>query len=71
MDADLFVVTVDACPLRGFASHAGAADPGEDRGDDPVTQGEQGGDRARGQGRDVVVAGSAGQGGELFGAQFT
>ena len=42
VDADSFVVTVDACPVRGFASHAGAAHRGEDRGDDLVAEGEQG-----------------------------
>src|SRR6476659_6470719 len=50
IDTDSFVVTVDAGPVRGFASHAGAAQPGEDRGDDLVAQGEQGGDRALGSG---------------------
>jgi hypothetical protein len=34
VDADLFVVAVDAGPVCGFASHARAAQPGEDRGDD-------------------------------------
>ena len=45
--------------IRGFASHLRAADPGEDRGDDLVAEGEQGGDGARSQGRDVVAAGLA------------
>ena len=41
IDAESFVVTVDACPVRGFASHAGAAHRGQDRGDDLVAQGGQ------------------------------
>ena len=48
IDTDSFVVAVDAGPVRGFASHARAAQPGEDRGDDLVAEGEQGGDRACG-----------------------
>ena len=63
-------MTVDAGPVRGFASHAWAAHRGEDRGDDLVAQGEQGGDGARGRGRDVVAAGSAGFVDELFAPQF-
>jgi len=47
IDTDSFVVTVDAGPVHGFASHAWAAYRGEDRGDDPVGEGEQGGDGAR------------------------
>ena len=60
IDTDSFVVAVDAGPVRGFASHPGAAHRGEDRSDDLVAQGEQGGDGARSQGWDVVAAGSAG-----------
>jgi hypothetical protein len=67
VDADSFVVTVDAGPVRGFASHPWAADPGQDGGDDLVAQGEQGGDRARRGRADVVAAGSAGFGDEVFG----
>ena len=70
IDAESFVVTVDAGPVRGFASHAGAADAGEDRGDDLVAEGEQGGDGARGAGRDVVAAGPAGFVDELFAAEL-
>ncbi len=43
-DAEGLVVAVDKCPVRGLASAAGAADAGEDRGDDLVAEGEQGGD---------------------------
>ena len=60
VDADSFVVAVDACPVRGFASQAGAAHRGEDRGDDLVAQGEQGGDGAGGQRWDSVAAGASG-----------
>jgi hypothetical protein len=42
IDADSLVVTVDGCPVCGFATHAGGAHPGEDRRDDLVAQGEQG-----------------------------
>ena len=59
IDADSFVVAVDACPVRGFASHAGAAHRGEDRADDLVAQGEQGGDRACGGCSDVLAPGAA------------
>jgi hypothetical protein len=45
-DAEGFVVAVDDGPVRGFASAAGAADAGEDRGDDLVAEGEQGSDGA-------------------------
>jgi len=55
IDADSFVVAVDAGPVRGFASHAGAAHRGEDRGDDLVAQGEQGGGGACGGCPDVVA----------------
>ena len=49
IDADSFAATVDAGPVRGFASHAGAAHRGEDWGDDLVAEGEQGGDGACGE----------------------
>jgi hypothetical protein len=55
----------------GSAAHAGAADPGQDRGDDVVAQGQQGGDGAGGVWRDVVAAGPAGFGDELLAAEFT
>ncbi|KMV15231.1 hypothetical protein ACT16_23020 [Mycobacterium heckeshornense] len=71
VDADSFVVTVDAGPVRGFASHLGATDPCEDGADDLIAQGEQGGDGARGQRRDVVAAGTAGLVDEPFAAEFT
>jgi hypothetical protein len=51
VDADSFVVTVDAGPVRGFAAHGRAAHRREDRGDDLVAQGQQGGDGARGRRR--------------------
>jgi hypothetical protein len=70
IDADSFVVAVDAGPVRGFASHAWAAHRGQDWGDDLVAEGEQGGDGARSQGRDLVAAGSAGFVDELFAPQF-
>ena len=49
VDADLFVVAVDAVPGLGFSTHPWAADAGEDGRDDLVAEGEQGGDGARGQ----------------------
>ena len=70
IDTDLFVVAVDAGPVRGFASHARAAQPGEDRGDDLIAEGEQGGDRACGGCPDVVAAASAGFVDELFAPQL-
>jgi hypothetical protein len=69
-DAEGLVVAVHAGPGGGLASHAGAADPGEDRGDDLVAEGEQGGDGAGGAGRDVVAAGAAGLDGEVLATQF-
>lgn len=59
-DADLFVVLVDGGPVGGLAAEAGAADAGEDGGDDMLAEGEQGGDGAGGVGGDVVAAGAAG-----------
>ena len=56
--------------MRGFASHVGAAHRSEDRGDDLIAQGEQGGNGSRGQRRDDVAAGSAGFVDELFAAQL-
>jgi hypothetical protein len=60
VDANSFVVAVDACPVSGFASHLRAVHVGEDGGDALLAQGEQGGDGPCGQGRDDVAAGSAG-----------
>ena len=47
-DAEGFVVAVDGSPGGGLASDPGAADAGEDRCDDLVAEGEQGGDGAGG-----------------------
>src|SRR6266568_837511 len=69
-DAEALVVAVDAGPVRGLASPAGAADPGQDGGDDLVAEGEQGGDGAGRLGRDVVAAGPAGLGGEVLAAEL-
>jgi hypothetical protein len=66
--AEGFVVAVDGSPVGGLASYAGAADPGQDGGDDLVAEGEQGGDGAGGVGRDVVAAGAAGFGGQALAA---
>src|SRR6266567_6040421 len=68
--AEALVVAVDAGPVRGLASPAGAADPGQDRGDDLVAEGEQGGDGAGRLGRDVVAVGPAGLGGEAVAAEL-
>jgi len=59
-DAEGLVVAVHAGPDGGFAPEAGAADAGEDRADDLVADGEQGGDGAGRAGRDVVAPGLAG-----------
>ena len=40
VDAEGFVVTVDGCPIGGFATLPGAADAGEDWRDDFVAQGQ-------------------------------
>src|SRR6266571_1880781 len=70
-DAEIFIVAVDGGPDGGFASSAlGAADAGEDGGDDLITQGEQGSDGARGRARDVVAAGSPELGDQAFAAQL-
>jgi hypothetical protein len=60
LGAESLVVAVDGCPGGGFTSAAGAADACEDRGDDVVAEGEQGGDGAGCLGRGVVAAGAAG-----------
>ena len=71
MDADSFVVAVDPVPVRlGFRPIRGLRIRGQDRGDDLVAQGEQGGDGARGDGWDVVAAGATGSVDELFAAEF-
>ena len=70
VDADLLVVAVDAGPGDRFAPHPGAADPGEDRPDDLLAEGEQGGDGARGARVEVVAAGPSGFGDQLFAAEF-
>ena len=49
-DADLFVVSVDRCPGGGLAAEARAADAGEDRCDDVVSEGDDPGDGASGVG---------------------
>ncbi len=59
-DAQGLVVAVGDCPDSRFASHAGVADSGQDRGDDVVAEGEQGADGAGRGWRDVVAAGPAG-----------
>src|SRR6266702_3858819 len=53
--AEGLVVAVHASPDGGFASHAGAADSGEDRADDLVTEGKQGSDGAGGLRGDAVA----------------
>src|SRR5258708_25162993 len=55
-DAQGLVVAVGGGPGLGFAAHPGAADSGQDRGDDMVAEGEQGADSAGGGWRDVVAA---------------
>jgi hypothetical protein len=44
------VVAVDPGPVSRFAAHAGAADSGQDRGNDVIAEGEQGADGAGGGG---------------------
>jgi hypothetical protein len=68
VNADSFVVAVNAGPVRGFASHPRAAHRGEDRGDDLVAQDEQGGDGARGQRPNPIAAGACAFVDELFAA---
>ena len=70
IDADSFVVAVDAGPGAGFAAHPWAADAGEDGRDDLVAQGEQRGDGARGGCPDAVAARPSGFVDELLAAQF-
>src|SRR5205807_1784528 len=69
-DAQGLVVAVGGGPDLGFAAHAGAADPGKDRGDDVIAEGEQGADGAGGGWRDVVAAGPAGFVHELLAAEL-
>jgi hypothetical protein len=66
----VFVVAVDAGPVRGLASLAGAADAGEDRCDDLVTECEQGCDGAGGVEGDVVSPGPCGLGDEVLAAEL-
>jgi len=47
--AEVLGVAVGGSPDFGFAARAGAADAGEDRGDDVVAQGDQGADGAGGR----------------------
>ena len=70
VDADLLVVAVNVGPGGRFASPAGAADAGEDRCEDLLAQGQQGGDGARGLRFQVVAAGPAGFGDEVLAAEF-
>jgi Transposase len=63
--AEGFVVAVDAVQCAGLRPMRGCG-PGEDRGDDLVAEGEEGGDGAGGVGRDVVAAGAAGAAGAGF-----
>jgi hypothetical protein len=69
-DAQSLIVAVDGGLDLGFPAHAGAADPGEDRRDDVVAEGEQGADGAGGVWRDVAAAGPAGFVDELLAAEF-
>src|SRR5204862_2765727 len=70
VDADVFVVAVDGGPGFGFASQPWTANPGEDRGDGLVAEGEQSGDGACCGVRDVVAAAAAGFVDQLVAAQF-
>jgi hypothetical protein len=63
-------VAVGGGPDSGLASHPGAADSGQDRGDDMMAEGEQGADSAGGGWRDVVAAGPAGFVHELLAAEL-
>ena len=65
-DAEGLVVAVDGGPVGGFAAAAGAADAGEDGGDDLVAEGEEGRDSAGRLGRDVLAAGPAGLTAKFF-----
>ena len=56
--------------MGGLASLVGAADTGEDRGDDLVAKREQGGDGAGGVAGHVVAAGAAGFDDEVFAAEL-
>ena len=69
-DAEALVVTVDSGPAGGLAAHAGAADAGDDRGDDLVAEGEQRRDRAGGVGRDAVTACVPGLDGQVLAPQL-
>ena len=69
-DTEVLVITVDGGPDRGLAAHAGAADPGQDRREDVVAEGEQRGDDTGAVSRDVVAAGPAGFADELLTAEL-
>lgn len=60
VDAEGFVVAVDAGPVGGFAAHPGASDAGEDGYDDVVAQCQQGGDGTGCWGGDLVAPGPDG-----------
>src|SRR6266704_1637857 len=49
-DAEGFVVAVDLVPVGGLTSHSGAAYPGQDRAEDGVAEGEEGGEGGPGTG---------------------
>src|SRR6266567_6529988 len=69
-DAEALVVTVDAGRVGGLASQAGAADTGDERGDDLVAEGEKRRDRAGGAGRDAVTACVPGLDGQVLAPQL-
>src|SRR6266536_6506832 len=69
-DAEGLVVTVDGGPVRGLAAAAGAADAGDDRRDDVVAEGKQGGDGAGCLSRDVIAARPAGFDSEVLPAEL-
>ena len=64
------VVTVDGGPGDGFAATSGAADTGQDQGDDLLAEGQRGRDGAGRIVGDVVAPGPAGFGDQLFAAEL-
>jgi hypothetical protein len=70
VDPEGFVVSVGLGPVSGLAAASWAADAGQDRADDLVTQGEQGGDGAGGLRWDVVAARPAGLVDQVFAAEL-
>ena len=70
VDAQGFVVAVDAGPVGGFAAHPGAADAGQDGCDDVVAQCQESGDGAGCWCGDLVAVGSTGFDDEFFTAEF-